>query len=182
VAVTIPTALSRVTVMELVLNPGTNSGVQTMLSSCHHVAVYVTCVCQWTVLRFDSTISHAVVSWGPSGPRYALLKFLLTGLVCSVSFSKCIQCCRPRSAEHKERCIRITYKVNGKLCLLLELISVIMNSIWVRVSVLCCPMTGWSRYQDTECLNKIKKPPVWGGQGPYKDCRATDDDDFHMGW
>jgi hypothetical protein len=21
------------------------------------------------------------------------------------------------------------------------------------------------------------KPPVWGGQGPYKDCRATDDDD-----
>jgi hypothetical protein len=21
------------------------------------------------------------------------------------------------------------------------------------------------------------KPPVWGGQGPYKDCRAIDDDD-----
>jgi hypothetical protein len=21
------------------------------------------------------------------------------------------------------------------------------------------------------------KPLIWGGQGPYKDCRATDDDD-----
>jgi hypothetical protein len=29
----------------------------------------------------------------------------------------------------------------------------------------------------TNCLNKITKPRVWGGQGPYKDCRATDDDD-----
>jgi hypothetical protein len=28
-----------------------------------------------------------------------------------------------------------------------------------------------------ECPNKITKPPVWDGQGPYKDCRATDDDD-----
>jgi hypothetical protein len=27
------------------------------------------------------------------------------------------------------------------------------------------------------CLNKIKKPPVWGVQGRYKDCRATHDDD-----
>jgi hypothetical protein len=38
--------------------------------------------------------------------------------------------------------------------------------------------TGWSRVQrsPTECLNKITKPRVWGGQGPYKDCRATDDD------
>jgi hypothetical protein len=24
----------------------------------------------------------------------------------------------------------------------------------------------------------ITKPPVWGGKGPYKDCRATDDDDL----
>jgi hypothetical protein len=39
--------------------------------------------------------------------------------------------------------------------------------------------TGWSlaRKSPTKCLNKITKPPVWGGQGPYKDCRATDDDD-----
>jgi hypothetical protein len=28
----------------------------------------------------------------------------------------------------------------------------------------------------TKCLSKITKPPVWGGQCPYKDCRATDDD------
>jgi hypothetical protein len=28
-----------------------------------------------------------------------------------------------------------------------------------------------------ENRNKIKKSPVWGGQDPYKDCRATDDDD-----
>jgi hypothetical protein len=27
-----------------------------------------------------------------------------------------------------------------------------------------------------KCLNKITKPPVRGGQGLYKDCRATDDD------
>jgi hypothetical protein len=25
-------------------------------------------------------------------------------------------------------------------------------------------------------LYKITKPPVWGGQGPYKECRPTDDD------
>jgi hypothetical protein len=29
----------------------------------------------------------------------------------------------------------------------------------------------------TKCLNKITKPPVWGGQGPYKDRRVPDDDD-----
>jgi hypothetical protein len=29
----------------------------------------------------------------------------------------------------------------------------------------------------TKGLTKITKPPVRGGQGPYKDCRATDDDD-----
>jgi hypothetical protein len=29
----------------------------------------------------------------------------------------------------------------------------------------------------TKCLHKITKPPVWGDQGPYKDSRATDDDD-----
>jgi hypothetical protein len=36
---------------------------------------------------------------------------------------------------------------------------------------------GWSLVQKSpaKCLNKITKPPVWGGQGPYKDCRATDD-------
>jgi hypothetical protein len=26
------------------------------------------------------------------------------------------------------------------------------------------------------CLNKIIEPPASGGLGPYKDCRATDDD------
>jgi hypothetical protein len=26
-------------------------------------------------------------------------------------------------------------------------------------------------------FNKFTKPPVRGGQGPYKDCRATDDVD-----
>jgi hypothetical protein len=25
------------------------------------------------------------------------------------------------------------------------------------------------------CLNKITKPPVCGSEGPYKDCRATDE-------
>jgi hypothetical protein len=32
------------------------------------------------------------------------------------------------------------------------------------------------------CLNKIKKPPVGGGQGPkaYRDCRATDDDQYPL--
>jgi hypothetical protein len=32
----------------------------------------------------------------------------------------------------------------------------------------------------TKCLNKITKPPVWGGQGTCKECRATDngDDDY----
>jgi hypothetical protein len=30
----------------------------------------------------------------------------------------------------------------------------------------------------TKCLHTITKPPVWGGQGPYKDCSATDDDDL----
>jgi hypothetical protein len=29
----------------------------------------------------------------------------------------------------------------------------------------------------TNCLKQITKPPVWGGQVPYKDCWATDDDD-----
>jgi hypothetical protein len=28
-------------------------------------------------------------------------------------------------------------------------------------------------------FNKITKPPVWGGQGPYKVYRTTDDDDDH---
>jgi hypothetical protein len=28
-----------------------------------------------------------------------------------------------------------------------------------------------------KCLNKITKPSVWGGQGPYKDFGATDDYD-----
>jgi hypothetical protein len=38
---------------------------------------------------------------------------------------------------------------------------------------------GWSlvRWSSTKCRNKITKPPVWGGQGPYKDCRVTNDDD-----
>jgi hypothetical protein len=53
------------------------------------------------------------------------------------------------------------------------------------VSVLCCLVSvdtfaaGWSLVQRsrTKCLNKITKPPEWGGQGPYKDCRAIDDDD-----
>jgi hypothetical protein len=37
---------------------------------------------------------------------------------------------------------------------------------------------GWSLIQGspTKCLNKITKPPVWGGQDPYKVCRTTDDD------
>jgi hypothetical protein len=69
-----------------------------------------------------------------------------------------------------------------------RLVTGIMGSnpargIYVRlcVSVLCCPVwaevfaTGWSLVQrsPTVCLNKITKPPVWGGQGPYKVCRAT---------
>jgi hypothetical protein len=28
-----------------------------------------------------------------------------------------------------------------------------------------------------QCLNKVTKPYVRGEQGPYKDCRATDDAD-----
>jgi hypothetical protein len=28
----------------------------------------------------------------------------------------------------------------------------------------------------TKCLKNITKPPVWGSQGPYKDCRAAADD------
>jgi len=28
------------------------------------------------------------------------------------------------------------------------------------------------------CLNKITKPPVSRGQGPYKNCRAAGDDDY----
>jgi hypothetical protein len=41
---------------------------------------------------------------------------------------------------------------------------------------------GWSLLQrsPTMCLNTITKPPVWGGQGPYKDCRATDNDDDYI--
>jgi hypothetical protein len=37
--------------------------------------------------------------------------------------------------------------------------------------------TGWFFVQRSpaECL-KFAKPLVWGSQGPYKDCRATDDD------
>jgi hypothetical protein len=45
---------------------------------------------------------------------------------------------------------------------------------------LCCVVLcrGWSLAQmsPTKCLNTIMKPPVWGGQGPYKYCRATDDE------
>jgi hypothetical protein len=39
--------------------------------------------------------------------------------------------------------------------------------------------TGWSLVQrsPTKCFHKITKPPAWGGQGPYKNCRATDKDD-----
>jgi hypothetical protein len=53
------------------------------------------------------------------------------------------------------------------------------------VSMLCCPVsveafaTGWSLVlrSPTKCQNGLQKPPVWGDQGPYKGCRATDDDD-----
>jgi hypothetical protein len=40
--------------------------------------------------------------------------------------------------------------------------------------------TGWSlvhQRRPTMFLNRNTKPSVWGGQGPYKDCRATDDND-----
>jgi hypothetical protein len=42
-----------------------------------------------------------------------------------------------------------------------------------------CVVLSWPLVQrsPTECLNQITKPPVWGGQGPYEDCRATDEDD-----
>jgi hypothetical protein len=42
--------------------------------------------------------------------------------------------------------------------------------------------TGWSLVQrsPTSCLNEITKPPVWGGQGPYKDCRATGGGDWKI--
>jgi hypothetical protein len=54
------------------------------------------------------------------------------------------------------------------------------------VSVLCCPVpveafaTGWSLVQrsPTKCLKQITKPPVSRGQGPYNDCRTTDNDDY----
>jgi hypothetical protein len=38
--------------------------------------------------------------------------------------------------------------------------------------------TGWSLLQKSAniCRNKITKPPVWGGQGPYKDRRATEEE------
>jgi hypothetical protein len=45
-----------------------------------------------------------------------------------------------------------------------------------------CPVqafaTGLSLVQrsPTKYLNNITKPPACGGQGPYKDCRATDGD------
>jgi hypothetical protein len=29
--------------------------------------------------------------------------------------------------------------------------------------------------QSYQVSTYIKNPPVWGGQGPYKDCRATDE-------
>jgi hypothetical protein len=40
-------------------------------------------------------------------------------------------------------------------------------------------VTGSSLVQGspTKCRNKMTKPPVRGGQGPYKDCRAFDDND-----
>jgi hypothetical protein len=52
------------------------------------------------------------------------------------------------------------------------------------VSMMYCPVyvvvfaTGWSLVQGSpaKCFNKMTKPPVWGGHGPYKQCRATDDD------
>jgi hypothetical protein len=34
----------------------------------------------------------------------------------------------------------------------------------------------WLLKQASQTVKYIMKPPVWGGQGPYKDCRATDDD------
>jgi hypothetical protein len=36
--------------------------------------------------------------------------------------------------------------------------------------------TDWANPAPTKCLNKITKPRVWSGHGPYTDCRATDDD------
>jgi hypothetical protein len=61
----------------------------------------------------------------------------------------------------------------------------VFGFLCVCFSVLCCLVyveafaTGWSLVQTspTMYLNKIMKPPVWGGQGLYKDCRATDEDD-----
>jgi hypothetical protein len=62
------------------------------------------------------------------------------------------------------------------------------------VSVWCCPMqvevfaTSWSLVQrsPTKCPNKITKPSVWGGQGPYRDCiaaaTAADDDADYSQW
>jgi hypothetical protein len=43
--------------------------------------------------------------------------------------------------------------------------------------------TGWSlvRRSPAKRRYKITKPPVWGGQGPYKDWGATDDDDDDYG-
>jgi hypothetical protein len=54
-----------------------------------------------------------------------------------------------------------------------------------RISVLCCPVyveafaTGWSLFQKspTKFVNRLRNLCVWSVQGPYKDCRATDDDD-----
>jgi hypothetical protein len=56
--------------------------------------------------------------------------------------------------------------------------------------VLCRPVqveayaTGWSLHLrgPTTYLNKITKRPVWGGQGPYKDSRASDDIDEVSSW
>jgi hypothetical protein len=51
--------------------------------------------------------------------------------------------------------------------------------------MLCCPVqleafaTGWSHVQrsPTVCLIRLRNLSIWGGQGPYKDCRDIDDDD-----
>jgi hypothetical protein len=54
-----------------------------------------------------------------------------------------------------------------------------------RLSVLCCPVyveafaTGWSLFQKspTTFLNRLQNLRVWSVQGPYKDCRAADEED-----
>jgi hypothetical protein len=59
------------------------------------------------------------------------------------------------------------------------------HDVCLCVSVLCCPVLveafatrrSVAQMNPTKRLNKITKPPVWDGQGLYKDCRVTDDDD-----